>query len=245
MSKDILKLINKRLASMGEKVDKSVTIDSELVDDFHYLLDNNAAKELGCKKTALFKKVKRDKKSRSTLHRIQTQAFVEHDMGLPPNTLLESWARDMNIAANNLNLTDTAREEFLLQVWQISQHNADGSAKVTMKHIRPAIEYSTSLLVTEDAPQVNKDEADTYKAMKNPTAGPESDKVRVVNLLTKIRQPSLEMRVKTIRNVLVGKDELFSVIKDLTLLSELERNDLLSLMLSDKKLSSALSSKRK
>jgi len=245
MSKDIRKDIKKCIAEMTSTLSAANKSNLKLAEDFHYLIDNNAAEELGCKETALYKQIKCDKRSRSTLHRLQTQAFVEHDMGLPPNTLLECWTREMNITANNLNLTDTAREEFFLQIWKISKRNAGGSTKVSMKHIRTAIEYSTSLIVTEDDPQATKDETDSSKAIKNPTAETEPDKDRVVNLLTKIKQPSLKMKIKTIRNVLVGKDELYSVIKDLTLLSELERNDLHSLMLSDKKLSSALNPKRK
>jgi len=245
MSKDTRKEIDKRLAKMASTLSTAIKNTLKLTEDFYYLKDNNAAEELGCKQTELYKQITCDKRSRSTLHRIQTQAFVEHDMGVSPNTLLESWTREMNIVANKLNLTGTAREEFFLQIWKISKRNAGGRAKVSMKHIKIAIEYSTSLMVTEDDPQANKDEADTYKAMKNPTAGPESDKVRVVNLLTKIKQPSLKKRIKTIRNVLVGENELHGVIKDLTLLSEPERNDLLSLMLSDKKLSSALNPKHK
>jgi len=147
------------------------------------------------------------------------------DIEVSPNTLRESWAREMSSAANKLKLEQEARKYFLIQVHEQSQRIA-GDYEIDINHIKAAIEYSTALITPTE------DDSDTQELQINTEL--------VSSLLLEVRHPSVSKRIKTIRTLLNSSDDLNVLFKKLSSLPEAEREELLALMYSDPKLKEIL-----
>jgi len=198
---------------------------SKIVEEIHGLINNGAAEELDCKETELVNYIDCDEESTLTLYRLLNQARTEVDIEVPPNTLRESWTRQMTAAANKLNLEQEDRKDFLIQIHDQSQRIA-GDDKVNINHIKAAIEYSIALITPTE------DDSDTPELQINTD--------RVSSLLLEVRQPSVSKRIKTIRTLLNSSDDLNVLFKKLSSLPEAEREELLALMHSDPKLKEVL-----
>ena len=202
MSDDNREDIKKRLTSIGHIIASAMKKTFKIVEEFHYLININAAEELDCKETELINFIDCDEESKLTLYRCLTQAHIEVDIKVLPNTLRQSWTRKMSSAANKLKLEPDARKDFLIQVHKQSKRIAGGSGKVNINHIKAAIEYSTALITPTE------DDSDTQELQINTEL--------VSSLLLEVRHPSVSNRIKTIRILLNSSDDLNVLFKKLS-----------------------------
>ena len=211
-----------------------------IVGEFRYLLENSAHKELGCKETQLVDQVECDAKSKSTLYRILTQARIEHVMGVEANTLRESWARKIQKAVNKLDLDSNMQKQYYKKIWLIATKKAGNQAGVDVNHIQDAIEYATVLVNKKNKEEVEEE------LEKEPTQPDDSQKTErqvnkesVLGLFEEIKHSDHRKKIKTIKSILSGNDDMQKIIQKLATLPENERIDLIALIESDRKLMEA------
>jgi len=234
----------KRIFTKIRKSDGTIKKEkATTVEDFHKLRKLRAHTLLKCKPTQLAEYVDGEKKPTSNLYRLSTQANMEYDLGLAPNTLRGNWTREIQASANRLKIESDVVLNYYKQVWTLaSKKAANQSTKVDINYINDAIEYASILMIKrikEGTVESKRDKIGQPKQSgksKSQKPNPKANKNSVINLFDEIKMPAYRKKIITIKYILSGNDDLQKIFKKICALPELERTDLIALIESDKNL---------